>query len=211
MIIDLIKKYSCDPLSLIGMPGVILYMNPETYLFYRNCPQSLVDVRGLRFDGLLFSSLNRFFLNLKTPRRSFDFTSIADAVFSYYVRVEGKVAIYGGSNEDLSCFIKVLKERYPDLNIIDHASGYDFEPDEHCYPELDFILVGMGGVLQDKVAIRLSALNPNAQIMTCGAFISQTAGSGGDYYPYIVNKLNLRFLYRFWREPGQRQHWKCSS
>ena len=61
MILDLVKKHSLDPLSIIGKPGVTLYINPETYLHYRKSPETLKNVKCIRFDGLLASFLNRFF------------------------------------------------------------------------------------------------------------------------------------------------------
>lgn len=201
MIQDIIREKAIDPLGLRGVPGCILYLNPETYIFYRNNPSVLRKVCGLRFDGLLFSSLNKTLLKTSIARRSFDFTSLAHVYFSFLQDNAYKVAFIGATELQLESFLGIIKARYPRLNIVAWRSGYGFETKEFCEPEVDFFLVGMGGLLQDRVAVELSEAYPSAQVMTCGAFISQTAMSGGDYYPYFLDKLNLRFLYRFYREP----------
>ena len=201
MIQQIIRNKAVDPLKLRGASGCILYLNPETYIFYRRNPSILENVRGLRFDGLLFSTLNSMLLKTLIARRSFDFTSLAHDYFLFLENNAYKVVFIGATEAQVESFSAIIKARYPRLNVVALRSGYGFEPQEFCVPEVDFFLVGMGGLLQDRVAIELSHAYPNAQVMTCGAFISQTATSGGDYYPHVVDKFNLRFLYRFFREP----------
>ena len=201
MIQDIIREKTVDPFHLLGCSGCILYLNPETYIFYRKNTSLLKNVLGLRFDGLLFSNLNKVFLKTVTARRSFDFTSLADAYFSFLQVNASKVAVIGATEAHLVSFIQVLNTRYPKLNVVASRSGYGFETKKFTEPDVDFFLVGMGGLLQDRIAIELSEAYPKAQVLTCGAFISQTAMSGGDYYPRLVDKFNLRFLYRWYREP----------
>ena len=40
---------------------------------------------------------------------------------------------------------------------------------------------------------------------TCGGFIHQTSKNEIDYYPAWVDKTNLRFVYRMWKEPHTRK------
>jgi len=59
----------------------------------------------------------------------------------------------------------------------------------------------MGAVKQEEVANALVDFGFKGRIYTCGGFIHQTAMSGGKYYPWLVNKLQLRFAYRMFKEP----------
>ena len=42
---------------------------------------------------------------------------------------------------------------------------------------------------------------------TCGGFIHQTSKNEIDYYPAWVDKTNLRFVYRMWKEPHTRKRY----
>lgn len=201
MILRLIKQKCRDPFLSPGVRGVCLYLNPETYLHYRKNPAGLSEVSLLRFDGILFSTLNKLCLSVGTPRRSFDFTSLADFYFSFLAAEEKRIVIIGATDAELEKFKTIVESRYPGLNVVATYSGFGFRLEMLCERDVDFFLVGMGGLLQDNVAIRISEIYPDAQIMTCGGFISQTARAGGYYYPKFIDAMNIRFLYRFWKEP----------
>lgn len=42
---------------------------------------------------------------------------------------------------------------------------------------------------------------------TCGGFIHQTAKNEIDYYPAWVNRMNVRFIYRMYKEPHTRKRY----
>ena len=88
-------------------------------------------------------------------------------------------------------------------------SGY-FESDEACSETLrslagssfDFVVIGMGAVMQENAASALVESGYAGRVYTCGGFIHQTAMSGGEYYPDWVDRYNLRFAYRMFKEPA---------
>ena len=59
----------------------------------------------------------------------------------------------------------------------------------------NIIFVGLGFPLQERLLLYLSKFHSPFTGYSCGAFISQTAQSKM-YYPYIINKLNMRWFYR---------------
>jgi N-acetylglucosaminyldiphosphoundecaprenol N-acetyl-beta-D-mannosaminyltransferase len=119
-----------------------------------------------------------------------------------------KLAIVGGTQDDIEVFCRKLKQRYPSILIAASRSGYfntatlDDELNEVIYSRPDVILVGMGGGNQENIMQRLRLLGFSGVTFSCGGFVSQVArGDNEDYYPKIINRLGLRFLYRMYREP----------
>ena len=54
---------------------------------------------------------------------------------------------------------------------------------------------------QEKIINLIHNLNDKPSTITCGGFLSQCAVSNDlIYYPNLINKLNLRWLYRIFSE-----------
>ena len=143
---------------------------------------------------------------IKVPKRqSFDMTSLAPKVF-HKAEEEGlNVFICGGTDDDVDKFCKIIKSRYPNLQIIGQRNGYfsdaEFESvkNEITLNSPDILILGLGGQKQEIIASKLTPY-VDGYIFTCGAFISQTTKKI-DFYPKYINKLNLRWAYRFVVEP----------
>lgn len=181
--------------------AVVLYLNPKTYLHYREQPELLEMVDGIRFDGILMRLLVSLCLlrGSSIPRQSFDMTSLAPKVFAYCVSNQKRVYIAGGKAGEAEIFCDKLRSEYPNLQIVGSSHGYQTEDEiiesvSRLAPEV--VILGLGNLKQDSVAMRLKQSN-SALYFTCGAFISQTAASKDvHFYPQLVNRLNLRWLYR---------------
>lgn len=65
----------------------------------------------------------------------------------------------------------------------------------------DFLIVGMGALMQEKFLLKVKNAGYQGVGFTCGGFIHQTSKNEIDYYPAWVDKTNLRFVYRMWKEP----------
>lgn len=63
-----------------------------------------------------------------------------------------------------------------------------------------FLIVRMGALMQEKFLLKVK----NAGYQGVG-FIHQTSKNEIDYYPTWVDKTNLRFVYRMWKEPHTRK------
>jgi N-acetylglucosaminyldiphosphoundecaprenol N-acetyl-beta-D-mannosaminyltransferase len=160
-------------------------------------------------DGIQTVIFGRMYRLGQFERISFDFSSLAGEVFSYYNNKKGRVVFIGSKTEDLAGFLKIVKERYPGLSIVYERDGYfdtNVEPKirrEVLLTEPDLVVIGMGTKRQDSLALDLwRESNKKLQIFTCGGFFHQTAMSDGEYFPLLVDKFNLRFLYRIFREKG---------
>lgn len=142
------------------------------------------------------------------PRVSFDFTSLAPAVFTACQRQGQPLYLVGATAAEMAAFRAKIIAHYPGLRLVGARAGY-FAPGEETATARDIVasaatvlLVGMGGGRQEAFIAHARAQGFTGLALSCGGFIRQTAG-GADlhYYPAWINRLNLRFAYRMWREP----------
>lgn len=206
----LVKKFS-DGASigrLIEQPLLVSFLNPYSYLVIRGNADIANGIDVWAFDGKAMeiafgaAGLGRF------RRASFDFTSLADPFFAA-VRDQGRSLFLLGSTPDVvDKFASVVRERHPGISIIGVRSGYfDGEADyrnviaEIASKNPDTLVCGMGALKQERLIMDLRAAGWRGFGITCGGFMHQTASSGGDYYPPLFDKLNLRFIYRMIDEP----------
>ena len=87
----------------------------------------------------------------------------------------------------------------------DHAD-IGKKPAEFPIVELnpDFLIVGMGALMQEKFLLKVKKMGYQGIGFTCGGFVHQTAMNRMHYYPNWVDKMNLRFVYRMYKEKHTR-------
>lgn len=186
---------------------LVSFLNPFSYLMLSRHPALLKEVDLWGYDGSALRSLSNRLFQTKFPRLSFDFTSLADPVFSHCQALGKTVAIIGSDAQSNQAFIRILAQRYPALNIAWARDGYftgEQYPDavqQIAAQQPDVLVCGMGAVLQEQFLVDCRAAGWEGVGFTCGGFIHQTASHQGNYYPQWVDKLNVRFLYRMWDEP----------
>ena len=190
-------------------PFNITYLNNSSYLKVR-----YMDFTGFTHigaDGSLFKVLfNLFSKHKKIRRTSFDFTSNAPEFFDYINKNDLKVCFIGGTNSDIYDFENLLISQDTSHEKFGFYSGYpldegfaswaDFLADIEV-SDYDVVVLGLGAPLQEKISILIMNLYESVSTVTCGGFISQCAmDSRFDYFPYLFNKLNIRWMYRVFRE-----------
>ena len=190
---------------------VVTFLNPYSLLKIFESSVSLNTFDKIGIDGI---ALKIFFelvyRDKKIERLSFDFTSIANLVFEQAATKKETGFILGSDQNSNERFLKKITDMYPGIDL-DGRSGY-FDNDQEMSNFLkslteskpDFIIVGMGAVKQEEAAITLMNLGFTGRIYTCGGFIHQTASSAtmSYYYPNWIDKYNLRFAYRMYKEPS---------
>jgi N-acetylglucosaminyldiphosphoundecaprenol N-acetyl-beta-D-mannosaminyltransferase len=186
--------------------GFVFFINPYSYLKLRENPKLLNSATRVYFDGNMLCKLFQIFKLKKVKRFSFDYTSIADDIFKNAVSKKKKVAIVGSTKEACENFVKLIQDKYTNINIIYHRDGYfiNKEDKKETIGKLmasDVVICGMGTPIQESLLSELNFLNYSGMAFTCGGFIHQTASSGYQYYPEWADKLNLRFIYRMYDEP----------
>ena len=142
----------------------------------------------------------------KVKRFSFDFTSIAAPVFRNAEEKGIPLNIVGATDDEVVSFAAKIRDTYPGMKMGVVRNGY-FGKQET--PEIVESLVEIGGITilglgagkQEEVLIQLISRDFNGCCYTCGGFIRQESFSTRDYYPRLFDELNIRFLYRMYKEP----------
>lgn len=203
------RQRICASTAEFAEAKVVTFLNPFSLL---KISESSIDLN--RFDKICIDGialkifLEMVYRNFDIQRISFDFTSIANLVFEGAAADSKRGFILGSDENSNAQFLTKISAMFPGITL-DGRSGY-FDNDQELSDFLDvlassshdFVVIGMGAVKQEEVAIALVDAGFKGQIYTCGGFIHQTAIGDGEYYPAWIDKCNLRFAYRMFKEPS---------
>lgn len=150
----------------------------------------------------------------QVTRRSFDMTSMAPELFAYVAKHGKNIYIVASKQEQVEKAAEIFREQYPKVKFAGYRNGYfanedEMEQEAKHITELnpDFLIVGMGALMQEKFLLKVKNAGYLGIGVTCGGFIHQTSKNEIDYYPAWVDKTNLRFVYRMWKEPHTRKRY----
>lgn len=193
---------------------IYTFLNPVSYLDALKHTDLFGRFDGIFADGSLLVAAIKMLYGKKVARRSFDMTSLASELFEY-AENEGKSLYFVASKqEEVESALEIFKERYPNLIVAGYRNGY-FSSEEEQNKEAtyitqlnpDFLIVGMGALMQEKFLLKVKGAGFKGIGFTCGGFIHQTAKNEIDYYPQWVDRMNVRFLYRMYKEPHTRMRY----
>lgn len=193
---------------------VYTFLNPVSYLSALDNKDLFGRFDGIFADGSILVAAIKLVYGKTVTRRSFDMTSLAPKLLQY-AEVNGKsVYIVASRQEQVEKAVTIFKERYPKLDVAGYRNGY-FSTDEERATEAshivdvnpDFLIVGMGVLMQERFLLKVKDAGYNGIGFTCGGFIHQTAKDEIDYYPVWADKLNLRFVYRMIKEKHTRKRY----
>jgi len=184
------------------------FLNPYSYLIARKSIQVFEEIDNIFIDGDLLILIFTALKIKRMTRVSFDFTSIADSVFKYCIDQNKSIYFVGSNEKEIAIFTTKIKAKYPEMNILGYRNGYFNEDEKKEFSLLinniqpNIIVCGMGTPYQEKLLLLLKANGWRGTGFTCGGFFHQTASVDEiNYYPDLVNKLNIRWLYRIFDEP----------
>lgn len=204
-ILDIPCKISFDN----DFSGLNTFINPYSALILQKHRNKIkLDNFNIYVDGIYICWLELIFKSNKIARISFDFTSIAHDTFSYAVKNNLKIAIIGGNPGIAEKASKHITDLYPGIDINFTAPGFFKNHKEKTYTinkctDSDIVITGMGTPLQEQFLIELKSQNWKGSGYTCGGFLDQIVEGKGMYYPPLINKYNLRWLYRIYKEPNR--------
>lgn len=207
------EKYSVN--QIFESKGkVYTFLNPVSYLTALDNKELFGQMDGIFADGgLLVKAIKMLYAKVVT-RRSFDMTSMAPELFAYAVEHDKTIYIVASKQEQVEKAVEIFQERYPEVKFAGYRNGY-FSSGEEMNKEAkhitelnpDFLIVGMGALMQEKFLLKVKSVGYQGVGFTCGGFIHQTSKNEIDYYPAWVDKTNLRFVYRMWKEPHTRKRY----
>lgn len=192
---------------------IYTFLNPVSYLNARRKQNIFYQFDGIFADGSLLVAAIRLLYFRTITRRSFDITSVAANLFQFCEENNKSIYIIASKENEISTAVEIFKKQYPALNVVYCRNGY-FSTQEGIKEEIDnilkinphFLIVGMGIVKQEMFLQKVKQSGFKGIGFTCGGFISQTYKNKGtiDYYPYWIDKYNIRFLYRMYKEKHTR-------
>lgn len=203
-IITLIQKRSGSHQTASGL---VTYLNPYSYLAARRNVTLFGKFDEIHIDGIALVLFLRWFGVADVRRESFDMSSFAPEFFKS-ATAEGKnVYMIGAKPEEIALAVDRISERFPSLLIAGYRHGY-FESDAEKAELLgslaalapDYVICGMGTPLQETFLVELREAGWKGTGYTCGGFFHQSA-ERLSYYPGWIDRLNLRWAYRIYREP----------
>lgn len=187
---------------------IVSYVNAYNYLQLRKSPKKIELIDKFTLDGIFLVILIRvlYFKNFK--RQSPDFSSYFNELFLQAEISMKSVFFIGATDIEIKKFVLIIKEKFPNLVVTGFKNGFfnESEVDDLTNKILDLspdvIFIGLGTPKQEFLSIHLKNKGYKGTIYNCGAFLSQTANHGIQYYPNIINILNLRWAYRLINEKG---------
>ena len=193
---------------------VYTYLNPVSYLTALDNKELFSQLDGIFADGGLLVKAIKMVYGKQVTRRSFDMTSMAPELFDYVAKHGKTIYIVASKREQVEKAVEIFHERYPKVKFAGYRNGYfanedEMEQEAKHITELnpDFLIVGMGALMQEKFLLKAKNAGYQGVGFTCGGFIHQTSRNEIDYYPAWVDKTNLRFVYRMWKEPHTRKRY----
>ncbi len=204
--------------DLRASDSIYTFLNPVSYLEARKNKELFRDFDGIFVDGAILVLFIYLLYKKKVKRYSFDMTSVAPMVFEFAIKEKKTVFLIGSQKHEISKAKENLQRNYSELNIVGIKDGY-FKNDEEIELTIreilnlkpDFVIVGMGIIRQEQFLIKLKKNDFSGVGFTCGGFIHQTTEDCVDYYPHWINKLNIRFLYRMYKEKHTRKRYVKSA
>lgn len=197
-----------DTLTTLPEKGrFFTFVNPHAFNIAKRYPAYLTALE--EFDGILCDGIGLVtgarLLGIKgISRISFDSTSLAPRIFRACVDNSLSLFFIGGSEGIAHQAACVIRDSYPDIQIVGTATGYIRDPqlvvDEIKASGASVVICGMGAPRQETFLLTLKRSGWKGFAFTCGGYFDQLS-NGFNYYPRWVDALNIRFLYRIYREP----------
>ena len=193
---------------------IYTFLNPVSYLDALQHQDMFAQFDGIFADGSLLVKAIRLLYGKHITRRSFDMTSLAPRVLEYARNNKKSIYIVASKQEQVEGAVSIFQKNHPEINIVGYRNGYfadekerDMEAKHIVALNPDFLIVGMKTIIQEKFLLKVKGAGYQGIGFTCGGFIHQTAKNGNDFYPAWVDRMNLRFLYRMWKEPHTRKRY----
>jgi N-acetylglucosaminyldiphosphoundecaprenol N-acetyl-beta-D-mannosaminyltransferase len=185
----------------------VTFVNPVSFSLTKKVVDYIDCINRFDYvlsDGFLISLLFRLKFFVSCPRISFDSTSLANYVFEHSIAHRKSIVLVGAKPGVALKAKENFISQYNGLKIVACFSGYgdDVATANNFIinNNVDIVICGMGAPNQEKFLMNLKDSSWQGAAFTCGGYIDQSSNSY-IYYPEFVNKLNIRFLFRMYKEP----------
>jgi N-acetylglucosaminyldiphosphoundecaprenol N-acetyl-beta-D-mannosaminyltransferase len=198
----------CRLLEKKGVLRMVTFVNPQAWAIARRNSNYRVTIEQMTLvlpDGEGVALACRWIADKPCSRISFDMTSLARPFFETLLARKKSLVLAGGEPGVDEMAHAKLNKVYEDLEIVATVHGFgDLEPKaaEVAAAKPDAVIVAMGSPRQEEFLLMLRDAGYKGLAITCGGFFDQYL-EADDYYPEWVNKWNLRFAWRLYKEPDR--------
>ena len=139
---------------------------------------------------------------------------IANELLKLGNKQKKSIYLFGAKQEVIDSMEKVLKESYPNLNLVGMSNGYEKDKDK-IFEKIvktkpDIVLVALGIPLQEKLIYKhLDKFDKGIFVGVGGSF--DVISGHKKRAPKIFIKLNLEWLYRILKEPKRLKRFHDSN
>lgn len=194
-----------------GTPFLLSFVNPAAWAISRREADYVGMLR--RFDLVLPDGIGvawalRRLHDPRAERISFDASSLYLPLFAELNARRASVFVTGAGPGVAERAIARMRDEFPDIDYRGCRDGYqERESLRNQIKEAapDVVLCGMGVPHQERFILSLKDAGFNGIMISCGGFIDQLAAAER-YYPAWIDKLELRWAWRIYREP--RRLWR---
>jgi len=180
---------------------VVTYLNPHVMRSIMldeliSCPEWYFVVDGV-YVAWLFSLLT----GEKFSPLNIDDSGIAKQLI-LEINSNNEVPLFiGGSEDEVMAFVMHHSQTGASVKCVD---GYSRQSSaKFLESDANFKFLSLGSPLQERFIMEhMSVLALTSKVVfSCGGFVGQFSRGNGAVYPKLINKLNIRFLYRLFSEP----------
>lgn len=139
---------------------------------------------------------------------------IANELLKLGNKQKKSIYLFGAKQEVIDSMEKILKESYPNLNLVGMSNGYEKDKDK-IFEKIvktkpDIVLVALGIPLQEKLIYKhLDKFDKGIFVGVGGSF--DVISGHKKRAPKIFIKLNLEWLYRILKEPKRLKRFYDSN
>ncbi len=194
-----------------GQPFLLSFVNPAAWAISRRDPDYVGMLR--RFDLVLPDGIGvawalRRLHDPRAERISFDASSLYLPLFEVLDGRRASVFVTGAGPGVAGRAMERMRAEFPNIDYRGYRDGFQDRPALRTAIKAaapDVLLCGMGVPHQERFILSLKNDGFNGIMISCGGFIDQLA-EAERYYPAWIDKLELRWAWRMYREP--RRLWR---
>ncbi|MDB4453445.1 WecB/TagA/CpsF family glycosyltransferase [Pseudomonadales bacterium] len=185
---------------------LITFINPHAFYLAKKKPRYLEHIKqfdAVLPDGIAVQKAIHRFLKEKSERISFDSSSLALPIFKLCEEKKYRIVLVGGEEGTSKNASKTIRSKFKKINIVGTFNG--FIPKRELSVKIilslpDIVICGMGAPHQEELLLDLKSIGFTGAAFSCGGYLDQLS-DGINYYPIWIDRYNLRFAYRIFKEP----------
>jgi exopolysaccharide biosynthesis WecB/TagA/CpsF family protein len=190
---------------------LVTFASPFSVALLDNVPSYRRDLARMDMvlsDGIAMTIAARAIGRFAIDRISFDSTSLAPVVFDITKKHRSSMVLVGGRAGVADAAASRIRENFPGISILGVFQGYaSLAETIAAIRDIDppVVICGMGIPRQEALLMALADAGWTGCGFTCGGYLDHLT-ERFHYYPPLINRLNLRWLYRLMREPNRLGH-----